>query len=105
MIVVANSSFPTSQSVLAILVSFFSIMAVCFLDYTLQLVAAFLDFAIFVGYLTSAGLLRHNYHTRSARNPLRNVLIALHAADGNPSRPRLFSGLVKLLDALVIIQL
>lgn len=100
-----NTSLLTSQSVLAIFVSFFSILAVCFLGYTLQLVAAFLDFAIFVGYLASAGLLRHNYHTRSARNPLRNVLIALHAADGNPPRTHLFSGLVKLLGALVIIQL
>ncbi|KAL0635907.1 hypothetical protein Q9L58_005150 [Maublancomyces gigas] len=96
---------PEVFSVLAIFVSFFSILAVCFLGYTLQLVAAFLDFAIFVGYLASAGLLRHNFHTRSARNPLRNVLISLHMADGNPHRPKLFSGLVKLLGALIIIQI
>src|SRR4051812_36398569 len=53
---------PLIASVLAIVVTFFSIAAVFFLGPTMQLVAAFFDFVIFVLYLTSAGLLRHNYH-------------------------------------------
>lgn len=98
-------TYELTQSVLAIFVTFFSILAVFFLGFALQLVAAALDFVIFVGYLTSAGLLRHNYHTHSYLNPLRNTLVFLHSADGNPHRPHFFSSLVRLVLSLVIIQL
>lgn len=48
---------PEVFSVLAVAFSLFSMLSVCFLNYTFQLVATFLDFAIWVGYLASAGLL------------------------------------------------
>ncbi|KAL7275506.1 hypothetical protein RUND412_001547 [Rhizina undulata] len=89
----------------AIVVAFFSIVAICFLGYTLQLVAAFLDFVIFVGYLASAALLRHNYHVRNSRNPLRNELINLRLLNGYDGRYVRTDGLVKLLVALVVIQM
>ncbi|KAL7270171.1 hypothetical protein RUND412_007130 [Rhizina undulata] len=95
---------PEVFSVLAIVVTFFSLVAICFLGYTLQLVAAFLDFVIFVGYLASAALLRHNYHVRNSRNPLRNELINLRLLNGYDGRRVRTDGLVKLLVALVVIQ-
>lgn len=87
------------QSVLALFISVFSIIAVCFLNHTLQLVAAFLDFAAFVLYIASAALLRHNFHDNSDRNPLRNSLIWMG------QRVSLTNGLVKMLVAGVVIQI
>jgi hypothetical protein len=80
-------------------------MAVCFLGYTLQLLAAFLDFVLWVGYLTSASLLRHNYHVRSSRNPLRNTITDMRAERGMNRHEHRIGGLVRLLVALVLIQL
>ncbi|KAH0606677.1 uncharacterized protein H6S33_003511 [Morchella sextelata] len=96
---------PEVFSVLAILFTAFSIMAVCFLGYTLQLLAAFLDFVLWVGYLTSASLLRHNYHVRSSRNPLRNTITDMRAERGMNRHEHRIGGLVRLLVALVLIQL
>ncbi|KAH8150786.1 uncharacterized protein LAJ45_04967 [Morchella importuna] len=96
---------PEVFSVLAILFTAFSIMAVCFLGYTLQLLAAFLDFVLWVGYLTSAGLLRHNYHVRSSRNPLRNTITDMRQERGMNRHEHRIGGIVRLLVALVLIQL
>jgi len=96
---------PEVASVLAVFICTFSILAIFFLGYTLQMVAAFLDFVIFVLYLTSAGLLRHNYHNRSERNPLRNSLIFVRVRQGEDAHPKTQGGLVKLLVALVVIQI
>jgi len=96
---------PEVFSVLALFVTFFSIAAICFLGHMLQLVAAALDFVIFVGYLASAILLRHNYHARAEKNPLRNALISIRIIRGENPHDHLQSGLVRLLVALVIIEL
>jgi len=85
-------------------ISGFSILAVFFLGYTLQLVAAFFDLALFAGYLASSILLRHNYHSHSRRDTLRNALIAVRLAHGDSGRPVRTTGLVKLLVALCVIQ-
>ncbi|RPA94293.1 hypothetical protein L873DRAFT_1830383 [Choiromyces venosus 120613-1] len=95
---------PEVFSVLALVTTFFSILSVFFLGYTLQLVAAFFDFVLFAGYLASAILLRHNYHNHSWRNPLRNTLIVIRTANGDSSHHMRNSGLVRLLVALVVIQ-
>jgi len=96
---------PEVFSVLAIFVCVFSIIAVCCLGHMLQLVAAFLDFAIFVGYIASAALLHGNYHHNNNQNPLRNALTNMRVIHGDDSRHDLNSSLVKLLVASVIIQI
>jgi len=96
---------PEVASVLAVVITTFSILAIFFLGYTMQLLAAFLDFVIFVLYLASAGLLRHNFHRDSRKNPLRNSLIFVREAQGEDGHPKTQSGLVKLLVALVVIQI
>jgi len=92
-------------SVLGVFVSIFSIAAIFFLGYTLQLVAAGLDFVIFVLYLASAGLLKDNFHEDSDRNPLRNALITMRGANGESLRVNRHSGLVKMLVAGVVINI
>lgn len=92
------------QSVLGVFVSLFSILAIFFLGYTLQLLAAFLDFVIFVLYLASCGLLKDNFHSDSDRNPLRNALINMRAVNGESVRVNRHGGLVKMLVAGVVIQ-
>lgn len=82
----------------------FSILAVFFLGYTLQLVAAFFDLVLFAGYLASSILLRHNYHSHARRDTLRNALISIRVAHGENGRPARTTGLVKLLVALCVIQ-
>jgi len=97
---------PEVFSVLAIFVCFFSITAVCCLGHMLQLVAAFLDFAIFVGYIASAALLHHNFHHNNNQNPLRNELTNIRIIHNQrDSRQALNSSLVKLLVAGVVIQI
>ncbi|TGZ77653.1 hypothetical protein EX30DRAFT_374443 [Ascodesmis nigricans] len=91
-------------SVLGVFVSLFSILAIFFLGYTLQLLAAFLDFVIFVLYLASCGLLKDNFHSDSDRNPLRNALINMRAVNGESVRVNRHGGLVKMLVAGVVIQ-
>ena len=98
-------SLPLAASVLATFICIFSIMAVCFLGHTLQLVAAFLDFTAFVLYIASVALLRHNFHAHSERNPLRNALIAVRASNYESLREDRSSALVKLLVGGVVIQI
>ncbi|PWW71880.1 hypothetical protein C7212DRAFT_337457 [Tuber magnatum] len=95
---------PEVFSVLAIIISGFSILSVFFLGYTLQLVAAFLDLAMFAGYLASSILLRDNYHRRSMHDPLRRALVDMRIAYRDPPHMRTNTGLVRLLVGLVVIQ-
>ena len=101
-VVPAEVSLPTAASVLAAVIATFSIVAICFLGYTLQLVAAALDFVIFVLYLASAALLRHNY--RSRRSPLRLDLVFVRLAQGENPHRRMQGDLVRVLVDLVVIQ-
>lgn len=96
---------PEVFSVLAIPFTTFSILAVLFLDGTAQIIATFFDFTLFVGYLTSAGLLRHNFHRHSGDNPLRASLIKIRTAHGIDGRDDRNGGLVRLVAGLVLIQL
>jgi len=96
---------PEVFSVLAIPFTTFAILAVLFLDGTAQIVATFFDFVLFVGYLTSAGLLRHNFHRHSGENPLRAALIDIRTAHGINGREDHNGGLVRLVAGLVVIQL
>ncbi|KAF8540698.1 hypothetical protein BDD12DRAFT_563618 [Trichophaea hybrida] len=96
---------PEVASVLAVFVCTFSIMAIFFLGSTLQMVAAFLDFVIFVLYLASAIMLRHNYHIHGFLNPLTWSLINARKAQGENQHRNMQSGAVKTLVALVVIQI
>jgi len=95
---------PEVFSVLAMVITGFSILAVFFLGYTLQLVAAFFDLVLFAGYLASSILLRHNYHRHARWDTLRNALISIRLAQGENRRPARTTGLVKLAVALCVIQ-
>jgi hypothetical protein len=94
-----------AQSCIALVVSFFSIIAVCCLPYPLQLVAAFFDFGILSGYIASAVLLFNNYHVDNVRNPLWRWLVAIRLAHNQSGRERRSGALVKLLDAGVILMI
>jgi len=95
---------PLAFSVLAIFVTFFSIISICFLGRTLQYVAAALDILIFAGYLASAVLYRHNYHALGYNNQLRNYLIAARTYGRQDSDHIRITNLVRLCAALIIIQ-
>ncbi|CCX34892.1 hypothetical protein FPQ18DRAFT_314340 [Pyronema domesticum] len=96
---------PEVASVLAVVFTAFSIFTIFFMGYTMQLVACFLDFVIFVLYLASAGLLRHNFHAHRQYNPLWWSLMDVRRAQGETRHPNMTSGLVKLLVALTVIQI
>lgn len=96
---------PLVASVLGIIVTIFSIATIFFTHHLAILLAAFLDFVIFVLYLTSAGLLRHNFHVDSDKNPLRNDLSLIRLANDETPRWHLHGGLVKLLVGFVVIQI
>ena len=96
---------PLVFSVLAIIFTTFSIIGLFFLHYKMQLVSAFLDFVLWVGYLTSAGLNRYNYHARGRYNELWQKVVRGRMSAGLPPRRLRNDGLVKLLAALVVIQL
>lgn len=98
-------SLPLATSVIALILTMLSMAVIFFLNYILQLVAAFLDLAVFVLYLASAILLRENYHDDRSRNPLWGSLMVARLVQLEGDRPKLMSGLVKLLVAGVIIQL
>ncbi|KAG0126634.1 hypothetical protein HOY82DRAFT_580949 [Tuber indicum] len=93
---------PEVFSVLAIVVTGFSILSVFFLSYTLQLVAALFDLTMFAGYLASAILLRHNY--RIWISPLRTTLSYPPGPLGPPHHIARNTGLVRLLVGLTVIQ-
>lgn len=97
-------SVPLAFSALAVVISFFSIIAVCFLSRSLQWVAAALDVLTFAGYLASAILYRHNYHILGYKNQLRNFLINLREYAGKNSAHIRITNLVRLGAALIIIQ-
>jgi len=103
--VVHEVSLPMATSVIALILAMLSMAAIFFLNRTLQLVAAFLDFVVFVLYLASAILLRHNYHDERRRNPLWWSLMDVRRAQLEVDHPNMMSGLVKLLVAGVVIQL
>jgi preprotein translocase subunit SecG len=105
---------PEVASVLGFIIAVFSLVSVFFLSHTMQLVAALFDFIVFVLYLASAILLRENYHSSRARNPLWRSLEYARATpeiddgkldyDDTSSRSTLHAGLVRLLVALTVIQ-
>jgi len=103
--VVREVVVPLVASVLGIFVTTFSIATVFFTHYAAILLAAFFDFVIFVLYLTSAGLLRHNFHVDSDKNPLRESLSLARLFDDETPRWHLHGGLVKLLVGFVVIQI
>jgi len=96
---------PLVFSVLAVIFTTFSIIALFFLNHKMQVVSAFLDFVLWVGYLASAGLNRHNYHVKGRNNELWNKIVSGRMSAGLSQRRLRNDGLVKLLAALVIIQL
>lgn len=96
---------PMLFSCIALVVSFFSLIAICCLPYTLQILAAFFDFAILSGFITSAVLLANNFHADDKLNPLRNWLIYIRLVNHQSDRHRRSSALVKLLDACVILMI
>lgn len=103
--VLPEVSLPLATSVIALILTMLSMAAIFLLNYTLQLVAVFLDFVVFVLYLASAILLRHNYHDERRRNPLWWSLMDVRRAQLEGDHPNMISGLVKLLVAGVVIQL
>lgn len=91
-------SLPLSTSIFAFIFAFAGL-------FILPLATALLDFCIFVLYLASAILLRHNYHTHNEHNPLWNALVAIRSAVGEDPRRSRHGGLVKMLAAGVVIQI
>lgn len=96
---------PLIFSILAVIFTATSIIGLYFLNSTMQLASTVMDFILFVGYLASAGLLRRNYHVRGRNNHLWQRLNAGRLASGMSSHARRNNNLVKLLAALVVIQL
>lgn len=96
---------PLIFSVLAILFTTFSAIALYFLDYTMQLVSALLDFILWVGYLASAGLLRRNFYLRGIRNNLWQKIYYGRIGVGHRPYSVRVSSLVRMLGALVVIQM
>ncbi|KAI5777141.1 hypothetical protein EDC01DRAFT_598250, partial [Geopyxis carbonaria] len=96
---------PLLFSCLALFVSFWSLLAICCLGHHLQLLAAILDFAILAGFITSAVLLHDNFHTDAASNRLRNWLVYVRVANQQTPRTTRTGGLVKALDAGVILMI
>jgi len=96
---------PLIFSILAILFTTTAIIGLYFINSTMQLASTIMDFILWVGYLASAGLLRHNFHVRGRNNRLWQKLHLGRLASGR--RPHSFrnNNLVKLLSALVVIQL
>ncbi|KAF8421852.1 hypothetical protein EV426DRAFT_575572 [Tirmania nivea] len=95
---------PLIFSILAIIFTTFSIIGLYFLSFQTQLLSTFLDIILWVGYLASAGLLRRNYHIRGRNNQLWQRLYYGRTSIGQ--RPHGFKAnvLLKLLTALVVIQ-
>ncbi|KAI5807738.1 hypothetical protein DFH27DRAFT_608506 [Peziza echinospora] len=96
---------PLVFSVLAIIFTSFAIIGLFFLNHMMQIASAILDFILFVGYLASAGLNRYNYHVRGHKNELWNKIVGGRVAAGLSPRRLRNDGLVRLLAALVAIQL
>ncbi|KAA8910260.1 hypothetical protein FN846DRAFT_553876 [Sphaerosporella brunnea] len=96
---------PESASVIAMVITLFSLAAVFFLGRTLQFVAVFFDFVIWLLYLASVGLLRHNFHPHREDNPLWRSLVFVKLAQREDPHRHLQAGLVRLLVALVVIQI
>ncbi|KAF3915628.1 hypothetical protein ABW21_db0208576 [Orbilia brochopaga] len=98
---------PLGFSVAAIFFTAFSIITVCCLHGTLQLLSAIADFCLFIGYIASAILYRHNFHIHCARNPLSVFLVYTRDSSGRFITSGEFRNcsLVKLCAALLIIQI
>jgi len=87
-------------------VSFLSLLAVCWLPYTLQILAGIFDFAILAGYIASAVLLADDFHARADENPLRNRLVYIRTASGESSaRAARSAALVRLLAGAVVVMI
>lgn len=96
---------PLVAGILTVIFTAFSIAAVFFLSYAMQLVAVAFDFIIWLFYLASAGLLRHDYHVRRIRNPLFFSVVGVRIIRGKNAHAHMQSGLVKMLGAAVLIQI
>ena len=103
--VLRETTTPLVASVLAVVFTTFTLVVSFFNSKNLQYLAAFLDFAIFVIYITSAGLYRHNFHTKGWKNPLQEYLLAAKRTHRLNNHHDMINGLVKLGGALIIIQL
>ena len=95
---------PLIFSILAIIFTTFSIIGLYFLSFATQLLSTLLDIILWVGYLASVGLLRRNYHIHGRKNQLWQTLYYGQTSVGQ--RPHSFrnNALLKLLAALVVIQ-
>ena len=95
---------PLVFSVLAIIFTSAALIGLFFLNYAVQLLSAVLDFILWIGFLTSAGLLRHNYHILGRHNLL---LLKLYYGRRSVLQPPHWfrnSSLVRLLAASVVIE-
>ncbi|KAJ6265069.1 hypothetical protein Dda_1224 [Drechslerella dactyloides] len=98
---------PLGFSVAAIFFTVFSIITICCLRGALSILSAIADFCLFVGYIASAVLYRHNYHIHCNRNPLSVFLVYTRDSSGRFVTSGEFRNcsLVKLCAALLIIQI
>jgi hypothetical protein len=70
------------------------------------LIAAFFDFMVLSGYIACAVLLDKNYHSDDTKNQLWVWLVSIRRLNNETSlREKRSAGLVKLLVALVILQI
>ena len=95
---------PLIFSILAIIFTSIAIIGLFFVNATMQLSSALLDFVLWIGFLTSAGLLRHNYHILARHNLL--LLKLYYGRRSILEHPHWFrnSALVRLLGASILIE-
>ncbi|KAF3925941.1 hypothetical protein ABW20_dc0106104 [Dactylellina cionopaga] len=97
---------PLGFSAAAALFTTLYILTVCCVRGGYQVFFAIVDFGLFVGYIASAILYRHNYHIRCARNPLAVFLVYTRDSSGRFITSGKFRNcnLVRLAAALLVIQ-
>ncbi|KAF3933241.1 hypothetical protein ABW19_dt0203572 [Dactylella cylindrospora] len=97
---------PLSFSVAAIFFTTASIITIFCLNGALSWIFAFIDFALWGGYLASSILYRHNFHVHCADNPLGYYLVNAEINGGSWRKVGEFRNcnLVRLGAALIIIQ-
>ncbi|KAH8145326.1 uncharacterized protein LAJ45_10606 [Morchella importuna] len=96
---------PEVFSIFSIPITLFGVFAVFFFSFSIQIVAACLDLVLFIGWIACIGLLRNNFHTDGRPNQLARYLNGLRRSHGARGHQALNGHLVRLIVALVIIQI
>ncbi|KAI5841580.1 hypothetical protein DFP73DRAFT_130107 [Morchella snyderi] len=96
---------PEVFTIFSIPITLFGIFAVFFFSFSVQIVAACLDLVLLIGWIASIGLLRNNFRTDGVPNQLARYLNRLRYSHGARDHRSLNGHLVRLIVALVIMQI